>query len=65
MIHTCDCLRGRGHVTTAPRDCTTTLQGVKKTKLGLREFIKLGDFIQQIDVQNSVAVSCKLATRAV
>jgi hypothetical protein len=33
-------------------------QGSKKTKLGLREFVKLGAFTQSIDVQNSVAVSC-------
>lgn len=31
-------------------------QGVKRTKLGLREFVKLGDFIQRIDTQDCVAV---------
>jgi hypothetical protein len=33
-----------------------TLQGSKKTKLGLREFVKLGAFTQTIDVDNSMAV---------
>lgn len=33
------------------------LQGVKKTKLGLREFVKLGDFQQVIDTQKQQAVS--------
>lgn len=32
------------------------LQGVKKTKLGLREFVKLGDFQQIIDTQQQQAV---------
>jgi hypothetical protein len=32
-------------------------QGVKRTKLGLREFVRLGDFIQTIDTENSLAVS--------
>jgi hypothetical protein len=27
------------------------MQGVKRTKLGLREFIRLGDFIQEINVE--------------
>lgn len=33
------------------------MQGVKKTKLGLREFVKLGDFQQIIDTQQQQAVS--------
>jgi hypothetical protein len=33
-----------------------TTQGVKKTKLGLREFIKLGAFEQHIDRENALAV---------
>jgi hypothetical protein len=33
------------------------LQGIRKTKLGLREFIKLGEFVQQIDTDNKLAVS--------
>jgi hypothetical protein len=32
-------------------------QGIRKTKLGLREFIKLGEFVQQIDTDNKLAVS--------
>jgi hypothetical protein len=32
------------------------LQGIKKTKLGLREFIRLGEFVQQIDTDNKLAV---------
>ena len=32
-------------------------QGVKKTKLGLREFVKLGDFVQRIDAARSEAVN--------
>jgi hypothetical protein len=32
------------------------LQGVRKTKLGLREFVKLGDFQQVIDTQQQHAV---------
>lgn len=36
-----------------------TLQGSKKTKLGLREFVKLGNFTQSIDVDNSIAVSAR------
>lgn len=31
-------------------------QGVKRTKLGLREFVKLGDFIQDIDPATGLAV---------
>jgi hypothetical protein len=31
-------------------------QGVKKTKLGLREFVKLGDFLQTIDIDSCTAV---------
>eukprot|EP00878_Enallax_costatus_P043732 GHUV01051795.1.p1 GENE.GHUV01051795.1~~GHUV01051795.1.p1 ORF type:complete len:158 (+),score=34.85 GHUV01051795.1:274-747(+) len=36
---------------------TITITGVKKTKLGLREFIRLGDFQQQIDIDRKLAVS--------
>jgi hypothetical protein len=32
------------------------MQGVRKTKLGLREFVKLGDFQQIIDTQQQQAV---------
>ena len=32
------------------------IQGVKRTKLGLREFVRLGDFIQSIDTTKSLAV---------
>jgi hypothetical protein len=39
------------------RVCVSPLQGVKKTKLGLREFVKLGDFQQIIDTQQQQAVS--------
>lgn len=34
---------------------TVTITGVKKTKLGLREFVKLGDFQQIIDTQQQLA----------
>lgn len=37
--------------------CVSPMQGVKKTKLGLREFVKLGDFQQIIDTQQQQAVS--------
>lgn len=33
------------------------LQGVKKTRLGLREVVSLGDFLQIIDTSKSTAVS--------
>ncbi|KAI8473929.1 MAG: plastid lipid-associated protein/fibrillin conserved domain-containing protein [Monoraphidium minutum] len=36
---------------------TITITGVKKTKLGLREFVKLGDFIQTIDTDQHTAVN--------
>lgn len=32
------------------------LQGIKKTKLGLREFVRLGEFVQQIDTDQQLAV---------
>jgi hypothetical protein len=34
-------------------------QGVKKTKLGLREFVKLGDFLQRIDTEAHTAVRAR------
>ncbi len=37
--------------------CVCVSQGVKRTKLGLREFIKLGDFTQIIDTDRKEAVS--------
>jgi hypothetical protein len=40
----------------------THSQGVKKTKLGLREFIQLGDFMQIINTHTRSAVS--VATKA-
>ena len=33
------------------------MQGARKTKLGLREFVSLGDFEQQINVEEQHAVS--------
>lgn len=36
---------------------TISITGIKKTRLGLREFVKLGDFIQHIDIENSRAVN--------
>ncbi|GLT70411.1 hypothetical protein SLA2020_424930 [Shorea laevis] len=36
---------------------TITILGSKRTKLGLRDFISLGDFLQTIDVQKSKAVN--------
>lgn len=48
--------------TCAAATCCT--QGVKRTKLGLREFIRLGDFIQQIDTQRSLAVRWAVARAA-
>ncbi|KAF6256783.1 hypothetical protein COO60DRAFT_79493 [Scenedesmus sp. NREL 46B-D3] len=36
---------------------TITITGIRKTKLGLREFIKLGDFVQQIDTDNKLALN--------
>lgn len=36
---------------------TITITGIKKTKLGLREFVKLGDFIQRIDTQQHTAIN--------
>eukprot|EP00878_Enallax_costatus_P025694 GHUV01027513.1.p1 GENE.GHUV01027513.1~~GHUV01027513.1.p1 ORF type:complete len:236 (+),score=66.50 GHUV01027513.1:274-981(+) len=36
---------------------TITITGVKKTKLGLREFIRLGDFQQQIDIDRKLALN--------
>jgi len=36
---------------------TITITGVKRTKLGLRDFIKLGEFIQTIDTTNSLAIN--------
>jgi len=36
---------------------TITITGTKRTKLGLREFIKLGNFVQSIDVENNLAVN--------
>ncbi len=43
--------------TETPPCASFNVQGSKKTKLGLREFVKLGDFIQSIDTVNSLAVS--------
>eukprot|EP00882_Tetradesmus_deserticola_P009697 GHRQ01010239.1.p1 GENE.GHRQ01010239.1~~GHRQ01010239.1.p1 ORF type:complete len:243 (+),score=140.18 GHRQ01010239.1:95-730(+) len=36
---------------------TITITGIRKTKLGLREFIKLGDFVQEIDTDNKLALN--------
>ncbi|KXZ56946.1 hypothetical protein GPECTOR_1g853 [Gonium pectorale] len=36
---------------------TITITGVKRTKLGLREFVRLGEFTQHIDAANSLAVN--------
>ncbi|KAL3691078.1 hypothetical protein R1sor_004729 [Riccia sorocarpa] len=36
---------------------TITVLGVKRTKLGLRDFIQLGDFLQIINVDQNVAVN--------
>jgi len=36
---------------------TIKITGSKRTKLGLRQFVDLGEFVQSIDIQNSVAVS--------
>ncbi|KAK9864692.1 hypothetical protein WJX84_007382 [Apatococcus fuscideae] len=36
---------------------TIKIQGVKKTRLGLREVVSLGDFLQIIDTSNSAAVN--------
>eukprot|EP00877_Chromochloris_zofingiensis_P009407 jgi/Chrzof1/471/Cz01g17010.t1 len=36
---------------------TIHITGSKKTKLGLREFVKLGEFIQTIDINNQLAVN--------
>ncbi|WIA18878.1 hypothetical protein OEZ85_003551 [Tetradesmus obliquus] len=36
---------------------TITITGIKKTKLGLREFIRLGEFVQQIDTDNKLALN--------
>lgn len=33
-------------------------QGSRRTKLGLREIISLGDFVQSIDTKQSQAVCC-------
>ena len=35
----------------------TDVQGAKKTKLGLREFVSLGDFEQRINIEEQHAVS--------
>lgn len=35
---------------------TIRITGVKRTKLGLREFVKLGEFVQRIDAEQSLAV---------
>ncbi len=43
---------------------TRPAQGAKKTKLGLREFVKLGDFVQSIDTASSQAVSVALGRRS-
>ena len=37
--------------------CSAALQGLKKTKLGLREFVRLGAFVQKIDTEQHLAVS--------
>jgi hypothetical protein len=37
--------------------CWLLPQGKKRTKLGLREFITLGEFEQQIDIQQQKAAS--------
>ncbi len=36
-------------------------QGAKRTKLGLREFVKLGDFTQSINTKDSLAVSSRIS----
>ncbi|KAL2632426.1 hypothetical protein R1flu_017112 [Riccia fluitans] len=36
---------------------TISILGVKRTKLGLRDFIQLGDFLQIIDVDQNVAIN--------
>ncbi|KAJ9527077.1 hypothetical protein QJQ45_025224 [Haematococcus lacustris] len=36
---------------------TITITGVKRTKLGLREFIRLGDFVQEIDTVHAEAIN--------
>ncbi|KAG2442449.1 hypothetical protein HXX76_002535 [Chlamydomonas incerta] len=36
---------------------TITITGAKRTKLGLREFVKLGEFTQHIDTADSLAVN--------
>ncbi|EFJ48670.1 hypothetical protein VOLCADRAFT_45589, partial [Volvox carteri f. nagariensis] len=36
---------------------TITITGAKRTKLGLREFVQLGAFIQHIDTANNLAVN--------
>lgn len=41
---------------TMPSPPCPAAQGVKRTKLGLRDFIKLGEFVQTIDTANSLAV---------
>jgi hypothetical protein len=33
------------------------MQGARKTKLGLREFVKLGQFTQSINIDSATAVS--------
>ncbi|GLI69278.1 hypothetical protein VaNZ11_013854 [Volvox africanus] len=36
---------------------TITITGAKRTKLGLREFVRLGEFTQHIDTTNNLAVN--------
>ncbi|GLC38637.1 hypothetical protein PLESTB_000454900 [Pleodorina starrii] len=36
---------------------TITITGAKRTKLGLREFVRLGEFTQHIDIANNLAVN--------
>lgn len=40
---------------------TFETQGVKRTKLGLREFIQLGTMLQEIDMERKHAVGVYLA----
>ena len=47
----CHCQAAHGHW--QPPD----MQGAKKTKLGLREFVSLGDFEQRINIEEQHAVS--------
>ncbi len=43
-------------INNSSRDWQRILQGVKKTRLGLREVVSLGDFLQIIDTSAATAV---------